>query len=99
MRTTITKKSTLKLADYMNPERFPETSQKGCSPAQQLLSDSHRIDLVNEAESRGQRIAPEAAAFVKELKEKEPWIGPLTKEAAELEAAKAKPGAPTPSAS
>ncbi len=57
-------------AEYMDPARFPRTTQPGLSLRNQMLIDAVNYDDVAEARELGTPIAPEHLATVKELEEK-----------------------------
>ncbi len=58
------------LAEYMDPERFPLTTQKGLRPEQQLMIDAFNYDDVRTDREEGREVRPEDAALVAELEAK-----------------------------
>jgi hypothetical protein len=73
------------LTDYMNPEKFPATSQKGLSPQEQLRIDAFNYDQLEEAIARGHQMDAEQIQVRAELQTKRPWMAELTRQ---IEAAK-----------
>lgn len=45
------------LAEYMDPGRFPETTQEGLTPQQQMMIDAVNYDDVVEAREAGRAVA------------------------------------------
>lgn len=79
------------LTDYMNPEKFPTTSQKGLSPQEQLRLDAFNHDQMVEAIARGATMNKMQEQAWEEFKVKRPWMAALAKElAAQEKADKAK---------
>lgn len=67
------------LTDYMNPEKFPATSQKGLSPQEQLRIDAFNYDQLEEAIAGGHQMDEEQIQIRKELQAKRPWMAELTR--------------------
>src|SRR5437870_5054136 len=57
------------IAEYMNPHRFPLTTQKGLPPEWQLMLDARNLDWLNAAESAG-GLTPKQERRLKELRDK-----------------------------
>lgn len=55
------------LADYMDPARFPETTQAGLTPQQQMMIDAMNYDELAADREAGKPIPPALAARVAEL--------------------------------
>lgn len=72
----------MKLSDYMNPEKFPRTSQKGLSASGQLRIDAFNLDAIREAIDQGKRLDEDQQARLRELQAKAPYMAELTKEVA-----------------
>ena len=70
------------LTDYMNPEKFPATSQKGLSPEKQLRLDAFNYDQLEEAIAGGHQMDEEQIQIRKELQAKRPWMAELTRHVA-----------------
>lgn len=70
------------LTDYMNPEKFPTTSQQGCSPHEQLRLDAFNHDQLEEAIAGGHQMDEEQIQIRKELAAKRPWMAELTRQIA-----------------
>jgi hypothetical protein len=60
----------LTLDDYMNPARFPLTTQGGLTPRQQMLIDAVNLGDVQRAEEEGRALDPDRGPLVDELTEK-----------------------------
>lgn len=58
------------LEDYMDPSRFPLTTQKGLTPHQQFLIDAMNFDDLAEAVELDRPMDEETAARWAELQEK-----------------------------
>jgi hypothetical protein len=71
------------LAEYMDPSRFPLTTQKGLSASDQLFIDAFNLDQSREYLARGGVMDEEGQARQVELEEKAPHMGRLTAEAAQ----------------
>jgi hypothetical protein len=59
------------LAEYLDPSRFPLTTQAGFTPRKQLAIDAVDLDLVREYLDEGGTLDGELAARLAELEEKE----------------------------
>ena len=70
----------MKLSDYMNPEKFPATSQKGLSPQEQLRLDAFNYDQLEEAIGRGLPMNKMQEEAWEELQAKRPWMAELTRQ-------------------
>jgi len=70
------------ITEYMNPEKFPMTSQKGSSPENQLWLDAFNYDQLEEAVANGHQMDEEQIQIRKELAIKRPWMAELTKQIA-----------------
>lgn len=70
------------LTDYMNPEKFPATSQKGLSPQEQLRIDAFNYDQIEEAIGRGLPMNKMQEEAWEELQAKRPWMAELTRQIA-----------------
>ncbi len=70
------------LTDYMNPEKFPTTSQKGLSPQRQLFLDAFNYDQMEEAIAGGATPNETQKLARVELQAKRPWMEELTKQIA-----------------
>ena len=70
------------LTEYMNPEKFPATSQKGLSPEKQLRLDAFNYDQLEEAVAGGHQMDEEQIQIRKELQAKRPWMAELTRQVA-----------------
>lgn len=87
----------MKLSDYMNPEKFPATSQKGLSPEKQLRLDAFNYDQLEEAIAGGHQMDEEQIEIRKELQAKRPWMAELTRQIAAAKKNDKKPEmAPAP---
>ena len=58
--------------EYQDPERFPETTQKGLSLADQLMIDAMNADTVRELEELGKPLTPVQQAVKAEFEIKKP---------------------------
>lgn len=58
------------IADYLNAQYFPHTTQPGLSIDQQMLIDSQNYDDLMEAEQAGALLTPEEEEIARELKAK-----------------------------
>lgn len=58
------------LAEYMDPARFPETTQAGLTPQRQLLIDAFNFDQLREYLEFGGQLDDEQTATLRELEEK-----------------------------
>lgn len=58
------------IADYLNPEYFPHTTQPGLTIEQQMLIDSQNFDELMEAENAGALLTEEEQEIARELKAK-----------------------------
>jgi hypothetical protein len=58
------------LPEYMDPTKFPLTTQPGLSAKQQMLIDVVNYDEVREAEELGEEFSPEEEARANELRVK-----------------------------
>ena len=56
--------------EYMDPQRFPLTTQKGLSPEQQMMIDAFNLDSMREGLELGEVYEGEALARSGELEEK-----------------------------
>ena len=79
------------LTDYMNPEKFPATSQKGLSPEKQLRLDAFNYDQLEEAVAGGHQMDEEQIQIRKELQAKRPWMAELTRQVAPAKKIDKKP--------
>ena len=79
------------LTDYMNPEKFPATSQKGLSPEKQLRLDAFNYDQLEEAIAGGHQMDEEQIQIRKELQAKRPWMAELTRQIAAAKKTDKKP--------
>lgn len=70
------------ITEYMNPEKFPMTSQKGSSPENQLWLDAFNYDQLEEAIAGGLQMNEMQIKARAELKIKRPWMAELTKQLA-----------------
>ena len=70
------------LTEYMNPEKFPATSQKGLSPQEQLRIDAFNHDQMVEAIGRGLPMNKMQEEAWEELQAKRPWMAELTRQIA-----------------
>lgn len=57
-------------SEYMDPKRFPRSTQEGLSIEDQILRDSVNYDDVVRYEAEGRPIPPDKEAVVQELREK-----------------------------
>ena len=57
------------LAEYMDPVRFPESTQKGLAPRQQLMIDAVNYDDIVRLREDGP-LKPDLEAVARELDEK-----------------------------
>lgn len=81
----------MKLEDYMNPEKFPTTSQKGLSAHEQLMLDAINFNQLEEAIAGGHQMDEEQVLIRAELQAKRPWMAKMNRQLTEQEkAAKAK---------
>jgi len=81
----------LKLMDYMNPEKFPATSQKGLGPQEQLRIDAFNHDQMVEAIGRGLPMNKMQEEAWEELQAKRPWMAELTRQVAPAKKIDKKP--------
>jgi len=58
------------LAEYMDPARFPLTTQTGLTPQQQMMIDAVNFDDLREMEESGRAIEGETADRAAELRAK-----------------------------
>jgi DNA-binding GntR family transcriptional regulator len=58
------------LTEYMDPAKFPLTTQKGLSPQQQMMIDAMNYDDLREMEEAGRAIEGESAERAAELRAK-----------------------------
>ena len=79
------------LTEYMNPEKFPATSQKGLSPQDQLRIDAFNHDQMVEAIGRGLPMNKMQEEAWEELQAKRPWMAELTKQVAPAKKIDKKP--------
>lgn len=79
------------LTDYMNPEKFPATSQKGLSPQEQLRIDAFNYDQIEEAIGRGLPMNKMQEEAWEELQAKRPWMAELTRHIAAAKKIDKKP--------
>ena len=86
----------MKLSDYMNPEKFPATSQKGLSPEKQLRLDAFNYDQLVEAIGRGLPMNKMQEEAWEELQAKRPWMAELTRQIAPKKIDKKPEMAPAP---
>ena len=81
----------MKLADYLDPEKFPLTSQPGLSASQQLRLDSLNLDDMKqyqqELRATGKSMPADDRTLLDELLLKQPHIERLSREAAATAAA------------
>lgn len=68
--------------EYCDTARFPVTSHKGCSPMEQLRMDAFNLDALREEIELDNPLNERQQAALKELRIKEPHIGPLSAEVA-----------------
>jgi hypothetical protein len=68
------------IADYLNPEYFPLTTQPGLNIEQQMLIDSANYDELMEAEQAGALLTPEEEEISRELKAKHAAMPNVTAE-------------------
>jgi hypothetical protein len=69
------------LADYMNPARFPLTTQPGLTAKQQLMIDDFNFNQMSQAvKEEGRTLAGEDLARWNELQEKAEHRGRLLEE-------------------
>lgn len=59
------------LREYMDPSRFPHTTQRGLSPQGQLLIDVHNYDGLIEAQESGGKLNAKQQAILRELEAKQ----------------------------
>ena len=59
--------ATISMADYMNPQMFPLTTQAGLPPDKQMLIDAHNYDEFREVVESGRVLSEEEAAVGREL--------------------------------
>lgn len=60
----------MKLSDYMNPAKFPLTSQSGLSAKEQFMIDAFNYDQLKEYEGQGNSLDEEQKAILSELQQK-----------------------------
>src|ERR1700722_3355947 len=60
----------MKLSDYMNPEKFPLTSQKGLSAEKQFMLDAYNLDQIKQHLGQGGTLTDDQQALLKELTDK-----------------------------
>lgn len=58
------------LAEYMDPARFPLTTQKGLTPEQQMMIDAVNYDDLREMEAAGRPLTGDTARRAAELRTK-----------------------------
>jgi hypothetical protein len=58
------------LDEYLNPERFPATTQKGLAPARQMMIDAFNFGQLKEFLANGGQMSESQAARWTELQEK-----------------------------
>ncbi|MEB3160796.1 MAG: hypothetical protein VKL20_05000 [Synechocystis sp.] len=63
---------TLTLDDYLNPDKFPLTSQKGLSAQQQFRIDAFNYDNLVRYKAEGNELDDEQVQILKELDVKIP---------------------------
>lgn len=68
------------IADYLNAEYFPRTTQPGLTIEQQMLIDSQNYDDLVEAESMGALLTPSEEETARELKAKHAAMPSITAE-------------------
>jgi len=71
------KSSMTKLDEYMNPEKFPLTSQKGLSVDKQKLIDNFNYNQLLEAEELGEELNERQKLIARELREKKKLLQEL----------------------
>ena len=71
---------TMTLQEYLDPRRFPLTTQPGYTPRDQLMMDAFNYDKFNELAESGELQAGRRTAIWAELRAKEPHIARLTRE-------------------
>jgi hypothetical protein len=76
------------LAEYMDPNRFPVTTQVGLSPKGQLMIDAVNYDALREYVEEGGALSDEQEKRLAELQEKLKDHARLTRELAAEEKAK-----------
>ena len=84
------------LTEYMNPEKFPATSQKGLTPQNQLRIDAFNYDQIEEAIGRGLPMNKMQEEAWEELQAKRPWMAELTRQIAPKKIDKKPEMAPAP---
>jgi hypothetical protein len=70
----------LTLADYLNPARFPATTQEGASAKCQLLAASFNLSSLRWALEEGYSLDQEQQNRLRELEEKQPHMRRLGRE-------------------
>jgi hypothetical protein len=80
------------LAEYMDPQRFPLTTQSGLSAQQQLMLDAFNWDALTEARENGEQLAEDQKAIYRELRVKMHHNAPLTRELRQQEKARTQQG-------
>lgn len=68
------------IADYLNPEYFPKTTQPGLTIEQQMLIDATNFDELMEAEKGGALMTPEEEEIARELRAKRAAMPNVTAE-------------------
>ena len=71
----------MNLEDYMDPRKFPLTSQKGSSVHSQLLVDAINFDQLEQAIADGHQLDEEQVKIRQELQIKRPWMKEVGRQA------------------
>jgi hypothetical protein len=74
------------LEEFLDPQRFPLTTQPGLTPHQQLMMSAFNYDKFQELADSGELLPGEPTAIWAELQVKGPHIARLTREVAAAEA-------------
>ena len=71
----------MNLEEYMDPRKFPLTSQNGSTVHAQLLVDAINFDQLEQAIADGQKLDEEQVKIHKELQAKRPWMKDIGRQA------------------
>ena len=63
-------------SEYLDPGKFPKTTQPGLDLRQQMRIDAHNLDELLEHQQGGQGLSPDQQARLRELQQKrQAWPG------------------------